>query len=325
MTLTAVEQHLQTLYRAFGPSKPMGSSAPSKDRPHFFLHRNFLGEQDLVILFNTKRCSYQCKFCALPFKSSREWVGEEDVLAQFCYVINEAKHGLGVIERFTIANEGSVFDETTYPAGALTQIVSAFRLLPRIRKLVLETRLEFVREPRLREIRELSGKRLDILTGFETRDPDLRERVLGKREPLEVFEAGLDALAAVGAELTTYVLYKPDPEMDDNAAWAEAESSIDYVRNSCLQRGIPLTIRLNPMYVAQGTPWARRVEKLENYQPPRLSDIVALAEKKRAEGLPVYLGLTSEGLSDEDKTYRGREDFDSGLLKQAIVMNGDKG
>jgi archaeosine synthase beta-subunit len=323
MELTGIEQHLRTLYRTFGPPKSMGESAPSKDRPHFFLHRNFLGEQDLTILFNTKRCRYQCKFCALPFKSSREWITETDILAQFRYVIDEIKHGLGVIERITLANEGSVLDETTYPATALTQITAATRLLPPVRKLVLETRLEFVRAERLREIREISGKRLDVLTGFETHDPDIRERVLGKREPLEVFETGLDVISTTGAELTCYVLFKPDPTMNDNQAWEEAEASIDYLQQACRQRAIPLTIRLNPMYVAKGTAWARRVNTIENYQPPRLSDAISLAEKKRAEGLPIYLGLTSEGLSDQRNTYRGSEDFTPTLLKQAIIMNSD--
>jgi archaeosine synthase beta-subunit len=63
------------------------------------------------------------------------------------------------------------------------------------------------------------------------------------------------------------------------------------------------------MYVVKGTAWARRVNTIENYQLPRLSDAISLAEKKRAEGLPVYLGLTSEGMSDQRNTYRGSEDF----------------
>ncbi|WP_330342464.1 radical SAM protein [Streptomyces sp. NBC_00557] len=322
-TSPALDEFLGGLYRSFGPPKAMGESAPAADRPHFFLHRNFLGEQDLAILFNTKRCRYQCKFCALPFKSSREWIPEEEVLAQFRYVLEEDKHALGVLERVTIANEGSVFDETTFPAAALTQITAAVRKLPRVRKIVLETRLEFLREERLREIADNSGKQLDILTGFETLDEDLRERVLGKREPLETFLRGLDTVGRAGCELTAYVLFKPDPVMTDEEAWAEAEASIDYLHEHCATRGIPLTIRLNPMYVARGTQWARRAEQVQDYLPPRLSDIIALAERKRAQGIAVYLGLTSEGLSDEDKTYRAREDFSRQLIKQGIVMNGD--
>ncbi len=317
-----LELMVRGLYREYGPPKPMGSSAPATDRPHFFLHRNFLGEQDLAILFNTKRCRYQCSFCALPAKSSRKWIPDEEVRAQFAYVTNELRHSLGVLERLTIANEGSVLDEATFPAEALTAIVASSRALPRVRRLVIETRLEFLREERLLELAETSGgKTLNILTGFETHDPQLRDQLLSKRQTLESFEQGLDVVGAVGAELTAYVLFKPEPTMTDDEAFAEAETSIDYLHSECEARGIALQIRLNPMYVAQGTALASRIATLEDYRPPRLSDVIELAQLKRDEGLPVYLGLTSEGLSDEKDTYRGREDFTRDLLKRGIVMN----
>ncbi len=310
---------IRELYRQFGPPKPMGTSAPVKTQPHFFLHRNFLGEQDLAILFNTKRCAYQCKFCALPFKSSHEWVDAEHVLAQFLYVIHEVKHSIGVLERLTVANEGSVFDETTFPREALTQIVESTRVLPRIRKVVLETRLEFIRKERLAELGTACGKKLDILTGFETQDPHLRDVVLGKREPLSAFLKGLDIVASAGAELTTYVLFKPAPTMTDEDAIAEAELSIDYVARECGQREIPFSIRLNPMYNAQGTPWHAEALRSPSYRPPRLTDVIQLAEKKKREGIRVYLGLTSEGLAKDMGTYRAREDFSSDLIKIAIT------
>jgi hypothetical protein len=298
----------------------MGSSAGVKTLPHFFLHRNFLGEQDLAILFNTKRCAYQCKFCALPYKSSHQWIDADSVKAQFLYVVQEVKHSIGVLERVTIANEGSVFDETTFPPEALTEIVSAARALPRVRKLVLETRLEYVRSERLAELRNLSGKNLDILTGFETHDSHLRDIVLAKREPLSVFLKGLDVIADVGAELTTYVLFKPSPAMTDEEAAIEAEASIDYVTHACKERAIPFSIRLNPMYSAQGTPWHTEAQRTPGYLPPRLSDVIRLAEKKKSEGIRVYLGLTSEGLANDTATYRAREDFSSELIKVAITQ-----
>lgn len=309
------------LYRTYGPPKQMGGSVGVLTRPHFFLHRNFLGEQDLAILFNTKRCQYQCKFCALPHKSSRDWIDTDSILAQFEYVITEMKHSLGILDRFTIANEGSVFDERTFPTEALFEIIGAATRLPRLAKFVFESRLEFVDTNRLQRIRATSGRRVDILTGFETLDEYIREDILGKREPLEVFQSGLDRLADCGCELTTYVLFKPSPYMTDTEAIAEAERSIDYVASSCDRRGIPFIIRLNPMYVAESTPWARLAKSLENYQPPKLTDVIALADKKKSEGMKVYLGLTSEGLSSSENTYRGREDFSSKLLKQAIIAN----
>jgi radical SAM enzyme (TIGR01210 family) len=312
---------LKKYYKAYGPPKPMNAGAPNLEWPHFFLHRKFLGEQDLAILFNTKRCRYQCRFCALPFKASRKWVDGELVIQQFANVIGEVKHGIGVFERLTVANEGSVLDQDTFPSEALHDIVTSVKVLPNIRKVVLESRLEFVSEPVLERLSEGSGKRLDILTGFETLDETIRDEVLGKREPLAAFTSGLDRLGRVGTDLTTYILFKPSPFMSDTEAMEEAERSIDYVAEQCDKRGIPLIIRLNPMYVARGTPWAAAACAHADYQPPRLSDVIALAERKIAQGVRIYLGLTSEGLSEPKDTYRGREDFSSELLKKGILLN----
>lgn len=250
-TSNLLSDKIHQLYRTYGPSKQMGNSTSDPQRPHFFLHRNFLGEQDLAIIFNTKRCQYQCNFCALPYKSSVNWVETESILAQFESVITEIKHSLGVLDRLTIANEGSVFDERTFSTEALFEIIKSVTRLPRLTKIVMETRLEFVDTKRLQELKTMSGKKIDILTGFETLDEHIRENILGKREPLESFQLGLDRIAACESELTTYVLLKPSPHMSDAQAISEAERSIDYVAENCNQGNIPFTIRLNPMYVAE--------------------------------------------------------------------------
>lgn len=319
--MNEISQQLRDYYLAYGPPKSMNSGTGDPEWPHFFLHRCFLGEQDLAILFYTKRCRYQCAFCALPMKAPHEWIDAATVRRQFLNVISEVKHAIGVIERLTVANEGSVFDESTFPPDALEEIVSSVAVLPNIRKLVLESRLEFVSAARLVQLGTHSGKQLDVLTGFETVDEQIRDVILRKKEPLSVFLAGLDQVAEANAELTAYVLYKPDPEMTDIEAADEAERSIDYIVKQCDSRKIPLTIRLNPMYVARGTPWAKRAHSLGGYKPPRLTDVIDLSDRKIREGTKIYLGLTSEDLSEPQDTYRGREDYSSSVLKRGILSN----
>ena len=309
------------LYREFGPPKAMGQSAKSPSIPHFFLLRKFLDEQDLAILFNTKRCRYNCHFCALPAKSSLEFISGEHIAEQFLYVLQEVKHALGLVDRLTIANEGSVFDGSTFPFDTLLNIVHTATALPNIRRLVFETRLEFLRDEALESIRQVGVGVLDILTGFESLDRRIRDEVLVKREPLDVFLTGLDVIARHRASLTTYVLFKPCPDMSDQEATSEARASIEFLRDQCNQRGIPLTIRLNPMYAARGTRWRAVAESTPSYSPPRLTDVLDLAREMQALGTRVYLGLTSEGLSEAPYTYRGRDDFATGLLKLGILNN----
>ena len=314
-------QQVKELYEKFGQRKPMGDSAPSPWLPHFFLHRTFLGDQDLLIIFNTKRCKYQCHFCQLPAKSSPTLIPGREIVSQFSYVVKELKHSLSVMDRVTFSNEGSVLDPATFPTEAMLEIAEGVGEMRRVRTMVLETRLEFVDSNVLNQIREVAPRvSLNILTGFETHDPYIREKVLYKREPLEIFERGLDHVAAAGAQLTAYVLFKPRWDMSDEEAVAEAEASIDYLAAQTKARGLSLSVRLNPMYAADGSKWARRAHNSPDYQPPRLTDVMRVAEKKRGEGVNIYIGMSTEGL-DDGSNYMAREDYSSALIKPVVLFN----
>lgn len=222
----------------------------------------------------------------------------------------------------TISNEGSILDADTLPTEVLLSIARCVRELRLVRRLVLETRLEFVDSDVLRTVRELvPNVVLDILTGFETRDESIRNQVLVKREPLDLFLRGLDRVAEAGCELTSYVLYKPAPTMTDADALTEAERTIDYLSEQCSRRDVRLTIRLNPMYAAAGSKWAERARSLQEYRPPRLADIMKLAAKKRKEGLRLYVGLSAEGLDESWGNYMVREDYTPSLIRPIKLFN----
>ncbi len=317
-----MRDEVRSLYRAFGPPKPMGNAPLNSAHPLFFLVRQFLGEVDLAILFNTKRCRYQCRFCTLPAQSSRTWIEEDKVLAQFRHVINEAKHTLGVLDRLTIANEGSVLDFDTFPRQALNMIIDASEEILGLSKVVLETRMEFVTDDVFRDIRGRTRRKLAVLAGYETLDEEIRSAILGRRQDISTFEAGIGVLARNNTDLIAYVLYKPSPVMTDAEARIEASDTIDFLAALCERSGVKLTIRLNPMYAATGTPWHKEAMAAgDRYSPPLLSDVLEIAKEKRARGVPVYLGLTSEGRATDNTTYKARPEYHKGLLKEAIAMN----
>ncbi len=317
--------HVECLYDQYGQCKEMGKSSPLPTLPHFFLLRTFLGENDLLVILNTKRCRYQCTFCTLPAKSSRTWIEDRHVVEQFRHVVDETRHALSVVDRVTLSNEGSILDEATVGAAAIDEIVGAIGRMRRARRIEIETRLEFVSSERLARLDMLAPRaRLGILTGFETVDERIRERILKKREPLSSFLKGLDRLAGSGSSLTTYVLFKPDPEMTDAAASKEASASIHFLADECARREIPLTVRLNPMYRAAGSRWARRANSTPDYLPPRLTDVMRVAEAGVRQGVPVYIGLSTEGLTESGGSYAARSDYDPKLIKYVKLFNDRK-
>ena len=322
MTTTAPAELVPRLLAEAGPGKPMGVGAPTADRPHFFLVRRFLNDIDLGVILNTRRCRYQCHFCDLPTKNAATDASVDDLRLQFGHVLEETRHALSVLTKLSLSNEGSVFDAPTFAPEALVEICAAAARLPALRTIALETRLEFVTAERIEELRAVTGeKRIDIITGFETLDEHLRDDVLFKREPLDDFVDGLDLLAAHELSLTAYVLFKPDYTMSDEEAIEEARNSIEFLRSETAARGIPLMVRFNPMYAARRTQWASNAALDPSYRPPRLTDVLAVAKEARASGVPIYIGLSAEGLAEEGRTYRSREDFTKDLLKEAIRFN----
>lgn len=193
-----------------------------------------------------------------------------------------------------------------------------------MRTLVLETRLEYLDDKIVEQIRQTAPRiKIDILTGFETHNPEIRDKVLFKRESLAQFEEGLDKVAASQLDLTAYVLYKPSQTMTDDEAFAEASKTINYLNEQCKRRNISLSIGLNPMYAAGGSRWVKIAQQTSNYRPPRLTDVMKLAEIKKHEGNRIYIGLSTEGL-DNGSNYQVREDYSPALIKQVKLFNDER-
>jgi archaeosine synthase beta-subunit len=326
---TRLRANVEKWYDLYGQRKPMPHTSPAPNRPLFFLLRTFLGDNDLLVILNTKRCRYQCAFCRLPAKSTRSFVPDDAVLDQFGFVANELRHSLSVVDRVTLSNEGSVLDNQTLGAAALEGVVAAIGAMRRVRRIEFETRLEFVRSEVLGQLKQAAPRTtFGVLTGFETVDERIRNEVLAKREPLEMFRRGLDAVAAAGASLTAYVLVKPDPYMSDEEAYDEATRSISFLAGECRRRQIDdLTIRLNPMYRAVGSRWAKVADGTPRYAPPRLTDVMRVAEEAVTahKGIRVYVGLSTEGLANMAGTYLAREDYSQSLIKYVKEFNDRQG
>lgn len=305
-----VAAQVHHLCRAYGRQKKMGHHKRRTGRPKFFLHRVFLGEHDLLVILDAGPCTYRCSFCGLPRASRRSAPSCEQTESQFLNVMRQMRNSLDVLDRLTLSCDSSMLDPAAFSQEGLQSLVKAAGRIRHLKRLVVETRLIFATDEVLCRIRELAPRlSLNILTGFETLDGTIRDRILNKGERVEDFLKGLDRLAAHGCELTAYVLFKPSPYMSDEEAMNEARASADFLVSECSARGIPLTLRINAMYAAIGTEWADMARHADGYQPPRLQDVIDLAGSLRSRGVAVYIGASSEGLGEDWGRHETREGY----------------
>lgn len=314
--------YIRAIRKTSGARRPMGLSSKSTTRPHYHLLRKFKGDVDLLIILNTKRCHYNCSFCDLPTKSGLQYVTSGDIQEQLSETFSHYRDSLDVIDRLTLSNEGSVFDADTMDPSVLTQVADAAKAIPALRRLVLETRPEFVTADALEKILRIADDCIiDVLVGFETQDERIRNVTLGKRQDRESLLNFLNLLSThERTAVTSYVLVKPGLDQDDDAAIEEARATIQYLACETQTRGVPLSIRLNPMYIPSETRWGKKAVAL-GYLPPRLSDVLRLARWAEAHGVPSYVGLSTEGLAESGSSYHCRDDFSKSLLKEAIQFN----
>lgn len=279
------------------------------DEPLSVVFRRVFCVPELIVVFYTKRCQYQCSFCTLPLTSAYSDVSLDDVKAQLDRALEFAGADVTTIGQISLGNEGSILDDRTFPREQLEYVLRTCAGLPAVEEIVLETRGEFVTERVLDDLLEWTVPgRLTLKIGLESADTDIREHVLRKRMDLEHFESVVQLLGRKGVGLASYVLIKADPGHSDEAGRADAIATCEYLKALCRDSGTRLTLRVNTMYRAENSIWATWAEQ-QRWTPPSIFDLAEVMRTVLDDGVRVYAGLSEEGLATPDGHYEVRDDF----------------
>lgn len=313
---------IKSLILEHGCGKAIGRPSENPKVPHYSLLRNFLGLLDYLIIFNTPRCRYRCRFCDLPKKNTKHinfQVG--DIYAQFCYAMAYLAPAVDVVQRFTVSNEGSALDFSTFPQAEWVKIFDELQGWRSLREIVLESRSEFA-SPDVLDFFDSGCSRLKkhLLLGFESSNERIRNTILGKQEPTAKVVSTIKELGRRGWALIAYVIYKPDPSMSHEDADNDTIETVSWLKQHADMHGVDLTVRINPLYLIHNSPLGRKVS-IGTYQPPMLSRCLALAQSFRANGIRCYIGLSAEGFDGLSTTFRDCSDYSPQLLKTAIIFN----
>jgi radical SAM enzyme (TIGR01210 family) len=288
--------------------------AQRSDEPLSAVTRHVFGVHELVVVFYTKRCQYQCAFCTLPSTSAYSNVSTPDLQKQLEQAFAHAGDELDGIEMVSLGNEGSILDERTFSNEQLTYALSRCAALPSVNEIVLETRAEFVSEGLLGQILDcIPGCKLTLKIGLESVDDRIRNTVLGKKMDLACFESVVKMLGARGVGLATYVIVKADPAHSDEEGKEDARRTCEYLKNLCRGSDTDLTLKINTMYGAEGSAWARAASK-HGWVPPSIFDLAEVMLDVWDDHVKVFAGLYDEGLATHDGHYEIRPDFEPWAL-----------
>jgi radical SAM enzyme (TIGR01210 family) len=284
-------------------------SKPS-DEPLSVVARQMLGVPELIVVLYTRRCAYQCSFCTLPLTSALTDVSFADIRRQLDLAMAFAHSTTDEIRQVSLCNEGSMLDASTVPREQLEYLVRSCCALPGVQDIVLETRPEFATESLVDDLlRWAAPAGVTLKIGLESADEHIRQNILRKRMDLAQFESVVRMLARKDVGLATYVLVKADPTHTDAQGRADAVATCGYLKALCRGGRPKLTLRVNPMYRAAGSWWAKQADKA-GWTPPSIFDVAEVMRAALADDVRVFAGLSEEGQATEDGHYEARADFE---------------
>jgi len=265
----------------------------------------------LFIVFYTKSCAWnRCEGCNLPMMSSSEQIKPEDLTKQidfiFTYIVKEQKD----IKKIILSNNGSMFDERTFPTPLLNYLFLQLSLkLPNLKKVALETRPEFCSEYSLlmidkvlNSMRDKDNKiSIEIAIGFEIFNTELRNKNFKKGLSFKIFEQLVDRIVPYNYEIKTYFMIRPVVEMNEKEGEEDIIKAIDYIDKIRKEKNAIINIHLNPTYAAKETSLE---ESFYNgtFTPPQLTTVIKLLIYANKKGIEIFAGLYDEGLAVEGGT-----------------------
>ncbi|MET1124348.1 MAG: archaeosine biosynthesis radical SAM protein RaSEA [Archaeoglobaceae archaeon] len=215
-------------------------------------------------IITTRGCYWnRCLMCGYA-RDSRE-VGEDELISQIDAVFDKASP---VVKIFT---SGSFFDDREVPERVRAYVRAKAEEVE-VKKLIVESRPEFIDEEKLRTF---EGFNLEVGIGLESANDFVREKLVNKGFTFNDFARAAEKLKKFGFRVKAYLLLKP-PFMAEGEAVEDALESIEKVR------GLADVVSLNLTNVQKGT-FVERLWQARLYRPPWLWSAVEVLKRSDLE------------------------------------------
>lgn len=199
------------------------------------------------------------------------------------------------VDRIELYVSGSFFDDEEVSFNSRLEIIESIGETG-IEEVILESRPEFTTEENLQALAEvIEPGRITIAVGVETTDDNLR-RGLSKDFSMKDVTVSIDRIARAGMNFQAYLLLKPPAIGDDKEAVVDVIQSSRTIMGLTRRMNCPLTLAIQPFFLARSSVVAQEALKGDHIRPPWLYSValtVKLLDAMRARdgtGCRVILG-----------------------------------
>ncbi len=226
----------------------------------------------LTVIFQTTGCRWNnCTMCGYVYDSARKPPSHDDLIKQFEHAMLRCRDEEFMVKIFT---SGSFFDDNEIPEATRKEMLSRLGSDKRVKKVVAETRPEYVTQEKLKEAVSALGKKLEVAIGLETSNDLIRKDCINKGFSFSDFMRAGETSKKEGVTVKAYLLLKP-------LFLSEGLAIDDMIRSIDDAAKVAETISLNLCNVQKGTLVDDMFER-RDYRPPWLWSAVEVL--KRGKG-----------------------------------------
>ncbi len=221
------------------------------------------------VIFRTRGCSWSylggCSMCGYYTDTNPE-IKDEHLERQLSSAL-EKYDDQPIVKIYT---SGSFLDEKELSNDIAEKILDSFDS----EKTLIESRPEFIKKKRLKELSELTNQ-LEVAIGLESADNFILKRCINKGFTFDGYERAAKRVKKTDGLVRTYLLLKP-PFLTEKEAINDTLVSIDKVTE------LSDIISINPVNVQRGSLvehlWYKNV-----YRPPWLWSLVQVLKEARLD------------------------------------------
>ncbi len=223
----------------------------------------------LTIIFQTSGCRWNnCTMCGYVYDSAQKPPSHDDLMKQFEYAMSRCRDEEFIVKIFT---SGSFLDDGEIAQATRKEMLSRLGADDRVRKVIAETRPEYVTKEKVSSSIAALGKRFEVAIGLETSTDMIRKDCINKGFSFSDFVRASKAANNEGATVKAYLMLKP-PFLSEGIA---INDMIQSIKDAAPYAG---TISVNLCNVQRGT----LVEEMflrGDYRPPWLWSAVEVLRR----------------------------------------------
>ena len=227
--------------------------------------------KEFTVILKTKGCNWAlgqwggCSMCSYVQDSYIREITPKNIINQFEFALTKKLDEINnstdnyVIKLF---NSGSFLDDNEISNEVRKHIFNKVVEIPQITEIVIESRVEYINEEKVKEIKDLSnGKYIEVAIGLESTDDHIRNNYVNKGLVFEDFLNAINLLKTYDLGIRVYLLLKP-PFLNEQAAIDDCIKSIEDLIDLKVH-----TISINPVNIQKDS-YVEYLWRQNRYRPP---------------------------------------------------------